>query len=200
MMSPELSFQVLIRQVRARDQAAATTLVRELEPKISKTVRLTLTSYQMSHLVDEADICQTVFAAFFQRVTRGQFDLQRPDQLVKLLGTMARNRVLDEMRRHRAIRREGRYVAQLSLDSGLDTVIDTRPAPSDVVAGRELVREIYRRLSKEDRYLAERRSEGCSWEMLGALLGAQPATLRKRLVRAARRVLEDLGLTPIALS
>jgi len=199
-MMEEGCFRNLICGVRAQDQAAAAALVRRYEPEIRKTIRLALINFQMAHVLDAADICQAVFAAFFLRVAKGHFELHEPEHLIKLLATMARNRVLDELRKHRATRRDNGFLGQTSMDSCLDEAIDSSPTPSKVVAGRELVQELYRRLSEKDRYLAEQRSLGYTWEMIGARLGAKPSTLRKRLKRSMKRAMDQLGLGAMALS
>ncbi len=45
-MITQSQFQDLIRRVRAREQEAATELVRRVEPVIYKPIRLFLTSFQ----------------------------------------------------------------------------------------------------------------------------------------------------------
>ena len=54
------------------------------------------------------DICQSVFAIFFVRVAAGQYDLKEPDDLIKLLLTMTRNKVAEKMRRQHRLRRDSR--------------------------------------------------------------------------------------------
>jgi RNA polymerase sigma-70 factor (ECF subfamily) len=54
---------------------------------------LHLTDPRLRRVLDTVDVCQSVLGGFV-RAAAGQFDLEQPEQLVKLLTTMARNRIL----------------------------------------------------------------------------------------------------------
>src|SRR4051794_13517688 len=100
-MSEEASFRDLIRRVRAGDDAAAFELVRQYEPEIRRAVRIRLHDGHMQRVLDSMDICQSVLGNFFARVAVGQFELDKPAQLLKLLVTMARNKLIDKARQQR---------------------------------------------------------------------------------------------------
>ncbi len=51
-----------------------------------------------------------------------------------------------------------------------------------------------RRMTAEERQLAEARSQGQSWEAIAARHHDSPDALRKRLARACDRLVEELGL------
>jgi DNA-directed RNA polymerase specialized sigma24 family protein len=188
------SFQNLIRRIRAGDQEAATELTSQVEPALRKAIRLRLAGQHLERFLDPNDVCQSVLMNFFSGVAAGRFILEEPRQLLKLLVTIARNQVRDESRRHRARRRDRRRTEDGSAEHCLAGIRDAGPTPSKIVGGRELVREIYRRLSPEERYLAEQRVLGRSWAVLGAELNQSPEALRKRLDRAVREVSRQLGL------
>src|SRR4051794_3415460 len=95
-MSDDQSFRDLIRGVRGRDEQAAAELVRRYEPAIRAAVRVRLSDPGLRRLLDSVDVCQSVLANFFVRAAAGQFDLDRSEQLLKLLVTMARNRLTSE--------------------------------------------------------------------------------------------------------
>src|SRR5438067_1285647 len=105
-MTDALAFQDLIRRVRAGDQDAAAELVRRYEATVRRVVRFRLVDARLGAAFDSADVCQSVLANFFLRAASGQFELDRPEDLVKLLATMARNRLASEARRQRAARRD----------------------------------------------------------------------------------------------
>ncbi len=54
------------------------------------------------------DICQPVLGSFLVRVASGQFELNRPEELIGLLMKMTRNTVVRQVRRLRAQRRDDR--------------------------------------------------------------------------------------------
>jgi RNA polymerase sigma factor (sigma-70 family) len=193
-----LSFRDLMRRVRARDQEAAAELVRLYEPEIHRAVRTPLMYYRLHRVLDSRDISQVVLANFFSRATNGSFELDQPEQLVKLLTTMARNQVRDEARKHQAGRRDFRRLEQAAGEQLMDVLTDTEPTPSTVVAGHELVEEMYRRLSSDERRLAEHRARGKDWATIAAEEGASAEALRKKLARAIDRVTIELGLGEVS--
>jgi hypothetical protein len=107
---------------------------------------------------------------------------------------MARNRVHDEARRHLAVRRDCRRTAVSVPTELLHDIAGDEPTPSKVAAGHELLEEIQRRFSEEERQLLNERSRGRDWAAIAAARGAQPAALRKKLNRAIQRVLRQLQL------
>jgi RNA polymerase sigma-70 factor (ECF subfamily) len=190
-MSDDDSFRDLLRRVRARDEAAAAELVRRYEPTIRLAVRVRLTDPKMRRLLDSMDICQSVLANFFVRAAAGQFDLERAEHLVNLLVTMARNRLVNEAHRQQAARRD-----QRRLEAGADPadVAAPAPTPSQEVANQELLDEVRRRLSEQERHVAEQRAQGLGWAEIAAELGERPDALRMRHARALDRVMRELGL------
>ena len=194
-MPDETSFQDLIQQVRGGDGDAAAELVRRYEPAIRRVVRLRLTDSRLRRVFDSMDVCQSVLGSFFVRAALGQYDLTNPEQLMKLLAQMARHKVTDQMRRERADRRD---LARLETAEGAAHEVAAGGAsPSQHVAGRELLAEFRKRLSAEERELADLRADGREWADIGAERGESPEALRKRLARALDRVAEQLGVDAV---
>src|SRR5438067_2234200 len=95
----EISFKTFIRRVRAGDGHAAMELVERYGPAIRRAVRVRLRDPRLQRLVESVDICQSVFASFFLRTALGQYDIESPDQLLRLLSTIARNKLANQARR-----------------------------------------------------------------------------------------------------
>ncbi len=78
-------------RVRQGDEQAAEELVRRYEPEIRLEVRgwLRLRNPGLRRVFDSMDICQSVLASFFARAAVGDFDLDEPPQLIRLLVGMA---------------------------------------------------------------------------------------------------------------
>jgi RNA polymerase sigma-70 factor (ECF subfamily) len=187
------SFVDLLERVRSGDQEAATLLVNQFEPELRRTVRVRLTDPRLRRFVDSADICQSVLANFFIRVRIGEFDLHKPDQLLHLLLTMARNKVLDKARRQQARKRDQRRI-EGNPDVALENVQGHEPEPTHVIECQDLLEQVRRLLDDEERYLADQRGQGKEWPEIAAELGARPDALRKKLTRALDRVTARLGL------
>lgn len=188
-MSEDNSFRDLLRRVRERDEQAAAELVRRYEPAIRLAVRVRLTDPRLRRLIDSMDICQSVLANFFVRVASGQFELERSEQLVKLLVTMARNHLVNKALAHRAARRDHRRQ-----QTGEAEVADPGPSPSELVANQELLHEFRRRLTEEERHVADQRALGRAWADIAAEVGDKPDALRIRFGRAMNRVVRALRL------
>ncbi len=191
-MAIEQSFAELMQRVRTGDAQAAQDLVRQFESEIRRTIRIKLADSRVHRLLDSVDICQSVLANFFVRTAAGQFDFQEPRDVLKLLVTMARNKLLDKVREQQAGRRDQRRVADG--ESNLEAVSDGQATPSRVMAGRELLEQVQRQLSPDERELMELRAHGKAWNEIAAERGESAEALRKKLTRAMNRVSEALGL------
>jgi len=184
------SFSELIHRVRMGDEQAAATLVRRYEPEIRREVRFLLRDPFLRRSFDSMDICQSVMGSFFLRAALGEYDLNEPKDLVRLLISMTRNKVVDATRRQRAQRRDHRRATSLeSVD-----LATKAPSPSEIVEERELLVLFRGRLSHEERQLADLRAAGREWAEIAQELGGSAEARRKQLTRAISRVSQELGL------
>ena len=120
-MSEDSSFTEFIRRIRAGDEQAAAELVRRYEPIIRQEVRLRLHDPRLLSAFDSMDICQSVLKSFFLRAAAGQFDLDDPRDLPRLLTARARHKLAFQVRKERAQRRDRHRVAAQSAEE-LDPV------------------------------------------------------------------------------
>src|SRR5262249_44598445 len=196
--SPE-SFRALIARVRAGDEQAAAELVRRYEPAIRRAARVRLVDTRLNRMLDSMDICQSVLGSFFVRAALGQFELETPDQLLRLLATMARNKLAGQVKGLGAARRDFRRVAAAQDDcdgdseGGAERIAGRGPTPSRDLAARELLDEALRRLSPEERRILECREQGGQWAQVAAELGSNPEAIRKRLAPAVGRAPPAVG-------
>src|ERR1700722_4334888 len=147
-MSESLDFAHFIRRVRGGDADAAAEVVQRYEPEIRRAVRLRLTDPGLRRVLDSMDICQSVLANFFVRAAAGQFDLEQPDQLLRLLVVMARNKLRDQVSYHQAARRDQRRV---EADPAIP-LAEARAAsasPSETLSARELLEAVRGALSPD---------------------------------------------------
>ena len=191
-MAENESFEELIGRVRAGDEAAAYELVRRYEPMVRRAARVRLADPRLRRVLDSMDICQSVMASFFVRASLGQYELNTPDQLLRLLATMARNKLANQAEGQRAARRDVRRVVYTPSEVG--EVADRGGTPSRNLAARELLEAARARLSEEERRLLDRRLDGAEWVDVAAREGASPEALRKKLARAVDRVAREIGL------
>jgi RNA polymerase sigma-70 factor (ECF subfamily) len=191
-MSENPTFAALILRVRAGDATAVAELFREYEPAVRRVVRLRLRNPRLRRVLDESDVCQSVFASLFVRVALGQYDLDTPEQLVKLLTVMARNKLTNQALKEQAERRDHRRVDPVGPEDR--DLVAPDPTPSEQLALAELVQKCRDSLSPDERRLADLRSQGQEWAGIASQLGGSPEALRKQLARAASRVARQVGL------
>lgn len=198
MLSGE-AFNELMSRVQAGHPDAAAELIRQFEPEIrlEVQVRLRVQDPRVRRLLDSMDITQSVLASFFAGVAVGRFTPKHPKQLLGLLVTMTRNKLLTQVRDQRRQRRDIRRTQ--SLDAASDRVAAGEESPSQLVAGEELIREFRERLSEEERQLTERRGQGQTWAAIADELGGTADGRRKQLERAYSRIVKELKLIESSL-
>jgi RNA polymerase sigma-70 factor (ECF subfamily) len=186
------SFLTFLDRVRTGDQKAAEELVRRYEPEIRREVRLRLRDSRLRRDFDSVDICQSVMASFFVRASLGQFEVNKPEDLIRLLVTMTRNKLVSQVRKRQTQGRDFRRrdtAGQEKLQN-----VAQGPTPSLLVANDELIQEFRRRMSPEELRIAERRTQGLPWDRIAAEVGGTSEGCRKQLSRAVDRISQELGL------
>jgi RNA polymerase sigma-70 factor (ECF subfamily) len=191
-MTDQDPFPELIRRIRAGDEQAARELVLQYEPLIRRQVRLHLEDRRLCRLFDSMDVCQSVLLSFFLRSAAGEYDLESPEQLQRLLVTMARNKLASAARHQHRQCRDQRRAADGA--EPLQGVAGGEASPSQQVAGRELLERFRQGLDAEERQLADLRAEGLAWAEVAARLGGTAQARRMQLTRAVERVARELGL------
>ena len=185
-MTEDPDFVEFLRRIRAGDDAAATELVRRFEPLIRREVRMRIGDDRLNRAFDSLDVSQSVLACFFSQAATGEYELDQPEQLARLLLTMARNRLIS---RARAERRLVRDIRRLTADpSVLDQVADGRPSPSQVVSRREELELLKASLTEEERQIFDLRVGGLSWDEVATRLGGSGPARRMQLSRGLERV------------
>ena len=185
----------MMARVRSGDSEIATELVRKYEPAIRAAIRGRMTDLRLRRLFDSTDVCQTVLATFFARMALGQYRLDTPEDLVKLLVTIGRNKLLKQVTRHRRAKRDYRRGADLGPTEPAAATTD----PARQLATAELLAEVLRRLTPEEQRLVELRQQGLDWAAVAAEVGGSAEALRKQHARAVARVaehLEESGVGP----
>src|SRR4051794_6956754 len=182
-LSSDTALPALLGRLRAGDPDAAREIVEAYEPHLRRMIRLRIRDSRLRRLFDSSDICQSVMANFFTRLSLGQYDLESPVQLVRLLESMARNKVATQVRKAQVTRRD-----ESEIDSD-EATSPLAPGPSvtEQVAWRELIEVVRARLSNEEKRLSDLRAAGCEWTEIASQVGGTAEAARKRLERAFDR-------------
>jgi RNA polymerase sigma factor (sigma-70 family) len=185
-------FADFVRRIRAGDDQAATELVNRFESLIRREVRLRISGSQVNRAFDSLDVSQSVLANFFARAATGQFELEHPDQLARLLVTMARNKLVSRVRSER---RQIRDIRRVTVDrDALDRVADEQQSPSEIVGRKELLERLRTLLSDEERQIIDLRNEGLGWDEVATKLGGTGQARRMQMSRRIERLIRQLGI------
>ncbi len=191
-VSEQLIFQELVQRIRAGDEQAATEVITLYEPLVQRELRIRMTDRRFAKLFDPVDVCQSIWSSFFIRLGAGQFDLESPKCVAKLLVAMTHNKLASRARKHYAQKRSVDRVDDYPWD--LATVADSQDSPSVYLTNQELMVKIHENLSDEERKLSELRNKGLSWQAVADAVGGTAQARRMQLDRAAERVIKQLGL------
>jgi DNA-directed RNA polymerase specialized sigma24 family protein len=191
-LSDPKSFEDLMLRVRSGDEHAASELVQWFEPLVRRELRIKMTDRRMAQLFDSVDVCQSIWSSFFVRVAAGQYDLDTPQQLAKLLSAMAKNKLASQARWHHAGKRDVDRMEHNPPE--LASVPDVHENPSVRLSAKELFAKIQESLSEEERRMSELRSDGLTWDAVAKTLGGTAQARRMQMDRAAERVIGLLGL------
>lgn len=190
-MANNTDFVEFVRRIRAGDGTAAFELVRQFEPLIRREVRMRIGDDRLNRAFDSLDVSQSVFASFFMRATEGEYEIDRPEQLARLLVMMARNRLVSRARNERRLIRD---IRRLASDPGaLEQVATTQPSPSQIASQKEQLELVKASFSAEEQQIFELRSAGLSWDEVAAQLGGSGQARRMQLSRSFGRLERCLG-------
>jgi len=187
-MAEASTFAELIRRVRAGDEQAAAELVEQYGPALRVIVRRRLTDRTMQRLVDSVDICQSVFANFFERIRGGEFSLDDPQQLAGLLFTMARNKLANYVACLRAARRDYRRISREVDPHGL---ADSTVGPFQRVEDQEMYELVRSRFTSEECWIADQLAAGWTWRKIAETLGKSADAVRVGFGRSTDRIFRE---------
>lgn len=190
MESSELA--ALLDRVRNGDEEAAAEVVRHFEPEVRRFIRFRLNQSSLRRVIESLDIWQSVLANFFVRISRGEIGIHDPQRLQAFLMTMARNRLLDQVRTHQADKRDARRTT--SDPGAMISIADRSDSPSELLMADEVLRAVRERLEPEDLRLVEERLSGREWKSLADEFDSTPEALRKRMSRVMDAAAKSLGI------
>jgi RNA polymerase sigma factor (sigma-70 family) len=185
-------FQDFIVRIRAGDEHAAEQLYQKYERLVRREVRMHLLDPRLKRMYDTVDFTQSIMASFFFRAGNGEYQLSEPADLIRLLVTIARNKIASSSRRLLSQKRDAKrsFVDSFALDNHAENA----DSPSIAASLRELIAKANEQLTEEERSIQSMRRNGASWEVIAEQLGGTAQSRRMQLSRALDRISEKLGL------
>lgn len=176
-------FAELMDKARRGSQEAAEQVWREYGPYVVYVVRRWLRP-EMRGRLDSQDFAQDVWASFFREVP-ARDAVTSPDDLIRLLTKMAKNKVVSEYRRHSNHRRDvEREESHGVFVDGSELIDERQPTPSQVFAASTLVDELTAGQPESCGRMVQMRCDGLSDEEI--------ADHERVSARSVRRVFDKL--------
>lgn len=176
-------FEQLLRLARQGDESSLSELVQLYEPQIRAVARIRLGN-PMRHLLDSADIVQSVHRSLLVGFRLNRFSFSTPAQLTALASTMVRRKVARQWRKLKN-RQECRSEACESAPSKEDQAAE--------VDHQDQLELVYRQLSPLERQMVDLKLEGWRSVDIARRLEVDPDVLRVRFSRLRKR-LRTLGV------
>ena len=181
------SFSELLQRVRAGSDEAAWELVQSYGPHVLRTIRRTL-GQEIRGKFDSEDFAQAVWASFFSAPELFH-EISEPRQFVGLLAAMARNKVVDEMRR-RLLTQKYAVHRERSLGAGEDEAEELpskAPTPSQFAIARERWLSMLRAQPERERQVIRLKLMGRSFASIAKRMEMNERTVRRIIDRLMER-------------
>ena len=175
------SFYVLIRQVQQGSQEASRVLAETYGSHVRRAVRRRLRRHLRSRY-DSLDFVQNVWASFFCDPASAPA-LKTPDQLISYLCGMARNKVVDEIRRSQSQRADVDREQHVDRRDEYAPVYGRDPTPSAVAIFHEQYEVLVKRQPDNVSRAAQLRFEGATYEEIAEEMNCSERHVRRTLNR-----------------
>jgi RNA polymerase sigma-70 factor (ECF subfamily) len=154
-------------------------------------------SQRLASRIDAEDIVQSVFRTFFHRAKQGQFHLEEPDDVCKLLARITVHKTFRQIAFHKRAKRDAGQETPQGDDAQdlLLKLMGGEPSPEEAAAFVDQLEHFLVQLKDEDRRILEMRMEGYSNVEIAEQLGITDRKIR-RIMERMRALAEKEGLSP----
>ena len=179
----DLEFRSLMDRVRSGDQEAAWELLEVYGPHILRVVRKKLNDRLRSKF-DSVDFVQSVWASFFRHPSCVR-RFASPQDLVRFLIAVARNKVYDETRRrfntakHDISKEEFLEDRVDSYENRIEPIDARQARPSEIAVAREEWHRLIQGQPRRNQQVMELRFQGATYQEIADSLHIHERTARK---------------------
>src|SRR5262245_16443138 len=140
-------------------------------------------SQRLASRIDPEDIVQSVFRTFFHRAKQGQFHLEEPDDVCKLLARITVHKTFRQIAFHKRAKRDATQETGHGDDAQdmLLKLMTGEPSPEETANFLDTLQHFLDRLEPEDRKILELRMEGYSNVEIAAKLGISDRKIRRNM-------------------
>src|SRR5262249_19675223 len=161
----------LLELWKTGDEQAAQEIFERYVDQLQRLARRHL-SQRMARRIDPEDVVLSVFRTFFVRAREGQFSVEGPDDLCKLLARMTLIKGPRQVQRHTAAKRDVRseLEPQGADEDPVGQLLGREPGPDMIQAFVDQLTHFLGLLKPEERQILELKVEGhSSAEIAGRL-------------------------------
>jgi RNA polymerase sigma-70 factor (ECF subfamily) len=154
-------------------------------------------SQRLASRIDPEDIVQSVFRTFFHRAKQGQFHLDDPEDVVKLLARITVHKTFRQIAFHKRAKRDATAEAPRGDDAQdlLLKLVTGEPTPEEAAEFVDNLEHFFNRLKDEERRILEMRMESYSNVEIAKHLGITDRKIR-RIMERVRGLAEQDGINP----
>lgn len=163
----------LLQELQERLPGAADEVLARYLSRLQALVQSRLGGL-LSRRVDPDDIVQSALRSFFVRAVEGDFNLEQPGDLWRLLATITLRKVARTAAHHRAAKRDIRREGDADF-----AVTSLEPTAADSAAAAEELIWLMKRLSAESRQALQLRLNGFEIQEIAARLKRSERTIRR---------------------
>jgi RNA polymerase sigma-70 factor (ECF subfamily) len=186
--------RTLMNLWRGGDQAAAQQLFDRYVNRLLGVAKRRI-SQRLSGRIDAEDVVQSVFRTFFVRARDGQFSVEDPDDVCKLLARITVHKVLRQVEHHTAAKRDAGAETSHGEDSQqrMAEVLDREPSPEAANLFVDQLEKLLAQLKPEEQQILEMRMQGHGTEEIAAKLKTYDRKIR-RVMERIRGLAEQMGM------
>jgi eukaryotic-like serine/threonine-protein kinase len=180
----------LLRDVQTGNPGAANVLFQRYAARLQALVRSRLAGL-LSRRFDGDDVVQSALKSFFVRAGDGEFYVDQPGDLWRLLATITMRKLSRSSAYHQAAKRDARRDANFEVaDFGLEQALAHDPMPAEAAAAAEEVLWIMKRVPVETRQALQLRLQGYEAQEIARQLNRSERTIR-RWMDEVRGLMQD---------
>jgi RNA polymerase sigma-70 factor (ECF subfamily) len=193
-MSDSPSESLHLDALRAGDEEAARQLFDRYAEQLVLLARKRI-SQRLASRIDAEDIVQSVFRTFFHRARQGQFHLEEPDDVCKLLARITAHKTFRQIAFHRRAKRNASQETGQGDDAQdlLMKLMMADPSPEEAAAFLDQLQHFLAKLRDDERRILELRMEGYNNVEIAERLGINDRQIR-RVMEGVRKRAESEGL------
>jgi RNA polymerase sigma-70 factor (ECF subfamily) len=187
--------RILLNRWRNGDEDAARELFQIYEERLLGLARQRI-SQRFGSRLDPEDVVQSVFRTFFTRSKEGKFQVEKADDVWKLLARITVHKTFRQIAFHRAAKRNVNMEKAQGDDSQdyVLSLLDRGPTPEMANQFLDQVEHLVNRLSPNHRQILELRMQGYKDVEIAEKLNVSDRTIR-RAMEQVRLCAEQGGLT-----